>query len=90
MLLFVIVNNAKSFELAIFVTFMWPLIGLVESSIVVRKPEMSDASASALLMYINVADDNVALLNLKLPAPGSESAVFVPNEYLNVAPPKLP
>ena len=51
---------------------------------------MSDASESVLLMYIVVADDSVPLLNLKPPAPGSESAVFVSNAYLNVAPPKLP
>ncbi|NBS87505.1 MAG: hypothetical protein EBS60_05415 [Verrucomicrobia bacterium] len=90
MLLFTIVNNAKSFELEMFVTFMWPLIGLVESSIVVKNDEMSDASESVLLMYMYVADAKFALLNLKSPAPGSESAVFVSNAYLNVAPPKLP
>ena len=41
-------------------------------------------------MYNTVADVKFALLNFKLPAPGSLSVVFVRKVYSKDAPPKLP
>jgi xanthosine utilization system XapX-like protein len=41
-------------------------------------------------MYRIVADVRFALLNLRVPAPGSVSAVFVEYVYSKDAPPKLP
>ena len=64
----------------------------VESSIVLKNGCISVLllPPSVSSMYRIVADVRFALLNLSVPAPGSESAVFVENVYSKDAPPKLP
>ena len=58
-----------------------PLIVEVESSIVLKYACISVLvePPSVSSMYRTVADDTVELFNFNLPAPGSESDVFVEN-----------
>jgi hypothetical protein len=71
----VIVNSAKSSELNFFATLKWPLITEVESSIVFKKVDKLVAASSLASMYIAVAEETVALLNLTFPVPGSDAVV---------------
>jgi hypothetical protein len=72
-----IVKMAKSSAFSLLETLKCPLIVDVESSIVLKKSWISTSLVSVSSMNICVADDNVALLNFRLPEPGSLSVVDV-------------